>query len=120
MNTLKKAMVLACLAGLLGCLNNKGDIPVVGQDWLGNDVQGYLSKKDFTTQMTSVLKQVNTAAVQSLESTPTQSSWELDTLTVGIGINISFSLINIVDLETSGRVRLAFSRNSDPLIPSQR
>lgn len=110
------SFVFLCLFVLTGCFAKSG-IPVVGLDEYGNDVEEYISHSSFKKDMKYLLWAVSDSTLKAASQTQYKSDWEVEALSVGLGVNVDFNVKHLVSMQSSGRLRFIFSKDPTPLVP---
>ena len=116
---LPKILLLVSVIFLSSCWNDPDGVSVVGVDKYGNEIERGINKERFSDDMLELINDASTVVLETTESIQFKSGWELETLTIGVGVEASFGISHVVSLSSSGRFRLAFSRNPSPLLPNQ-
>jgi hypothetical protein len=104
------------------------DIPLVGIGSDGSPVTQYLSQDDYVKRMSELLASVQETALPVLEGVHpmlhgnardgrADRSWQLNTFTLGIGLNLSVGVGPVVLLAVAPAFTLVFCNANNPIIP---
>ena len=116
-----KRICVLVLVGLcfLACDEKEGGVPIVGVNDFGFEVEKQIDPQEFQENLLEVIESTARVGVEAAEAAPNNSDWNLEALTIGVGIEVSLGIFHFVDMSSSGRLRFAFSRNPNPLVPSE-
>jgi hypothetical protein len=101
-----KVILLLCAVSVVGC---QGEIPLVGLDANGKQIETMAKRADFENYLTTGLNDLQESIIPSLDQAPSGRDWFLREVRVGLGVQGSVGLGEFFKLGGNVGFRLFFA-----------
>ncbi len=103
---------------LLPALCGAADLPLVGIDANGKEVERLVSRESYVKRLKTLIASVEQTAFPVLgRIKPMDGSWKLQTFSLGIAMNLTVGIGPILSVGLSPSFTFIFSNNTEPQIP---
>lgn len=111
-----RRMALVCL--VLGlCAASFGDIPVIGLNENGKEEVVRVPASKYAKAVAGMIEATREEALPVLDRMQDGRKWKLETVTLGIGLDVKLGLSPVFELGITPRFRAHISKNPSPVIP---
>lgn len=83
----------------------------------GAEIDEVIDTETYAKELRAIVGSVSDSSLAVLNRENRRNPWKLETLVVGIGLGMEFGVGPVLKLKATPRLRCAFSRSSDPVLP---
>jgi hypothetical protein len=83
----------------------------------GSAIEEEIDSAAYTKELAAIVSTVSDSSLPVLNRENPRTPWKLETFIVGIGVGMEFGIGPILKLKATPRLRLAFTRSADAVLP---